>query len=91
MSLRQFSKCSTTVKCYLFKTYCSNLCYAPLWYDYTVSDIKNKNKLPITTALDDYFAYLNIIVLVKCVYAYCLNIMSLGGLLIINYIAFVLD
>ena len=25
MLLRRFSKCSTHVKCYLFKTYCSNL------------------------------------------------------------------
>ena len=24
MLLRRFSKCSTSVKCYLFKTYCSN-------------------------------------------------------------------
>ena len=30
MLLRRFSKCSIHVKCYLFKTYCSNLYCAPL-------------------------------------------------------------
>ena len=63
--LRRFSKCSTPVKCYLYKTYCSNLYCAPLWYNSTVTAMK-KLKLPIT-ALDDYFAYLNITVLAKCV------------------------
>ena len=67
MLLKRFSKCSTPVKCYLFKTYCSNLYCASLWYNYTVTVMK-KLKLPITTALDDYFAYLNITVLAKCVY-----------------------
>ena len=36
MLLRRFSKCSSPVKCYLFKTYCSNLYCAPLWYNSTV-------------------------------------------------------
>ena len=40
MLLRRFSKCSTSVKCYLFKTYCSNLYCASLWYNSTVTDIK---------------------------------------------------
>ena len=31
--LRKFSKCSVNVKCYLFKTYCSNLYCAPMWFD----------------------------------------------------------
>ena len=30
MLLRLFRKCSIPVKCHLFKTYCSNLCGAPL-------------------------------------------------------------
>ena len=33
--LRKFSKCSVNVKCYLFKTYCSNLYCAPMWVDCT--------------------------------------------------------
>ena len=40
MLLRRYSKSSTPVKCYLFKTYCSNLYYAPLWYNSTVTAIK---------------------------------------------------
>ena len=31
--LRKFSKCSVDVKCFLFKTYCSNLYCAPMWID----------------------------------------------------------
>ena len=31
MLLRRFCKCSTSVKCYLFKTYCSNLYSVSLW------------------------------------------------------------
>ena len=33
--LRKFSKCSVGVKCFLFKTYCSNLYCAPMWFDCT--------------------------------------------------------
>ena len=33
--LRTFSKCSVNIKCYLFKTYCSNLYCAPMWFDCT--------------------------------------------------------
>ena len=33
--LGKFSKCSVNVKCYLFKTYCSNLYCAPMWFDCT--------------------------------------------------------
>ena len=33
--LRKFSRCSVNVKCYLFKTYCSNLYCAPMWLDCT--------------------------------------------------------
>ena len=36
MLLRRFSKCSTPVKCYLFKSYCSNLYCASLWYNYYI-------------------------------------------------------
>ena len=31
--LIKFSKCSVNAKCYLFKTYCSNLYCAPMWLD----------------------------------------------------------
>ena len=40
MLLRRFSKCSIPVKCYLFKTYCSNLYCAPLWYNFTLTAMK---------------------------------------------------
>ena len=33
--LRKFSRCSVNVKCYLFKTYCSNLYCARMWFDCT--------------------------------------------------------
>ena len=35
MLLRKF------VKCYLFKTYCCNLYYAPFWYDSAKAAMKN--------------------------------------------------
>ena len=38
--LRKFSKCSINVKCYLFKTYCSNLYCAPMWFDCTKTALK---------------------------------------------------
>ena len=78
MLLRRFSKCSTPVKCYLFKTYCSNLYCASLWYYSTVTAMK---KLKI--------AYNNSIRRLFCLPKHnspgkmcvCLNIMSLGELL----------
>ena len=39
--LRKLSKCSVNVKCYLFKTYCSNLYCAPMWFDYTKTALLN--------------------------------------------------
>ena len=45
---------ATPVKCYLFKIYCSNLYYATLWYNFTVTSMKKiKNCLKLPTALDD--------------------------------------
>ena len=41
MLLRKFVICSPDVKCYLFKTYCCNLYYAPFWYDITKTAMKN--------------------------------------------------
>ena len=38
--LRKFSKCSINVKCYLFKTACSNLNCAPMWFDCTKTVLK---------------------------------------------------
>ena len=40
MLLRRFCKCSIPVKCYLFKTYCSNLNCAPLWYNFILTAMK---------------------------------------------------
>ena len=39
--LRKFVKCSPDVKCYLFKSYCCNLFFAPIWYDSTKAAMKN--------------------------------------------------
>ena len=91
MLLRRFSKCSTPVKCYLFRTYCSSLYCASLWYNYTVTTMK---KLKIA-----YNSIRRLFCLPKhnsasemCV---CLNIMSFGELRTANseniYTAFVLD
>ena len=33
MIIRKFSRCSPDVKCFLFKSYCSNLYCFILWYD----------------------------------------------------------
>ena len=38
--LRKFSKCSVGVKCFLIKTYCSNLYCAPMWFDCTKPTLK---------------------------------------------------
>ena len=38
--LRKFSKCSVDVKCYLFKTFCSNLYCSPMWFDCTKTALK---------------------------------------------------
>ena len=81
MLLRRFSKCSSPVKCYLFKTYCSNLYCAPLWYSSTVTAMK-KLKIACNNSIRRLFR------LPKhhnsasemCVHV-CLNIMSFGELL----------
>ena len=38
--LRKFSSCSVSVKCHLFKTYCSKLYCALMWFDYTKTALK---------------------------------------------------
>ena len=38
--LRKFSSYSVSVKCYLFKTCCSTLYCAPLWFDCTKTALK---------------------------------------------------
>ena len=38
--LTKFSKCSVDVKSFLFKTYCSNLYCAPMWFDCTKAALK---------------------------------------------------
>ena len=40
MLLSSFSKCSIPVKCYLFKTYCSKVYFAPLRYNFTLTAMK---------------------------------------------------
>ena len=41
MITRKFSKCSPGVKCFLFKSYCSNLYCSILWYDCSKTALKN--------------------------------------------------
>ena len=41
MLLRRFSKCSIPVKCYVFKTYCTNLYCASLLCNFTLTAMKN--------------------------------------------------
>ena len=60
--LRKFSRCSVEVKCYLFKTYCSNLYCAPMWFDCTKTALK-KLKVAYNNILWDY---LGAIAPVKC-------------------------
>ena len=38
--LRNFSSCSVSVKCQLFKAYCSTLYCAPIWFDCTKTALK---------------------------------------------------
>ena len=38
--LRKFSRCSVDVKCFLFKTFCSSLYCAPMWFDCTETALK---------------------------------------------------
>ena len=38
--LRKFSRCSVEAKCYLFKTYCSNMYSAPMWFDCNKTALK---------------------------------------------------
>ena len=41
MLIRKFTKCSPDVKCFLFKSYCSNLYCSILWYDCSKTALKN--------------------------------------------------
>ena len=64
--LRKFSRCSVEVKCYLFKTYCSNLYCTPMWFDCTKTALKNNNSLrrfmglPWCNSASEMFVNLNI-------------------------------
>ena len=51
--LRKFSKCSVDVKCFLFKTYCCNLCCAPMWFDCTKAALK-KVKIAYNNSLRQF-------------------------------------
>ena len=67
--LRKFSKCSVDVNCYLFKTYCSNLSCAPMWFDCNKTALKKMKvaynnssrrfmKLPWRNSASEMFANL---------------------------------
>ena len=63
--LRKFSKCSVGVKCFLFKTYCSNLYCAPMWFDCTKAALK-KLKIAYNNSLRDLCSYHGVIVPLRC-------------------------
>ena len=78
MLLRRFSKCSTPVKCYLFKTYSSNLYCASSWYTSTVNAMK-KMKIAYNNSIRRLFCLpKHNSVREMCL---CWNIMSFGELL----------
>ena len=69
--LRKFSRCSVNVKCYLFKTYCSNLYCAPMWFDCTktvltklkvayINSLRRFMGLPWHNSASEMFVNLNI-------------------------------
>ena len=77
LSLRKFSRCSVNVKCYLFKTYCSNLYCAPMWFDCTKTvltklkvaynnSLRRFMGLPWLNSASEMFVNLNINHLVNC-------------------------
>ena len=85
--LRKFSKCSINVKCYSFKTYCSNLYCAPMWFDCTKTALKKLKVaynnslrrfigLPWHNSASEMFVNLNIKsfgeMLRSFVYTYCI-------------------
>ena len=98
--LRKFSKCSINVKCYLFKTYCSNLYCAPMWFDCTKTALKklkvacNNNSLrrfmglPWHNSASEMFVNLNIKsfgeMLRSFVYSFRSRIMISGNLMLIG-------
>ena len=93
MLLRRFSKCSTSVKSYLFKTYCSNLYCGPLCYNSPVTAMK-KMKIANNNSIGRLF-WLPKHNNASEMYV-CLKIMSFSELLrkyiyIYIYIALVLD
>ena len=96
--LRKFSKCSINVKCYLFKTYCSNLYCAPMWFDYTKTALKKLKVaynnslrrfmgLPWHNSASEMFVNLNIKSfgeMLRCfVYSFRSRIMISGNLMLI--------
>ena len=69
--LRKFSSCSVSVKCHLFKTYCSTLYCAPMWFDCTKTALKKLKiaynnslhrfmRLPWRNSASEMFVNLNI-------------------------------
>ena len=69
--LRKFSCCSVSVKYYLFKTYCSTLYCAPMWFDCTKTALKKLKvaynnslrrfmRLPWRNSASEMFVNLNI-------------------------------
>ena len=71
LPLRKFSSCSVSVKCHPFKTYCSTLYCAPMWFDCTKTALKKLKiaynnslrrfmRLPWRNSASEMFVNLNI-------------------------------
>ena len=83
MLIRKFTKCSPDVKCFLFKSYCSNLYCSILWYDCSKTALKNlriayNNSLQKLLGIPKYNSASEMFV--------CLNIPSFNELLRKYYI-----
>ena len=65
MLIRKFTKCSPDVKCFLFKSYCSNLYCSILWYDCSKTALKTLR----IAVYENYWAYQSTTVLLKCLFA----------------------
>ena len=78
MIIRKFSRCSPDVKCFLFKSYCSNLYCSILWYDCSKTALKTlgiayNNSLRKLLGIPKYYRAREMFV--------CLNIPSFDELL----------
>ena len=65
---RKFTKCSPDVKCFLFKSYCSNLYCSILWYDCSKTALKNL-RIAYNNSLRKLLGIPKYNMLLKCLFA----------------------